>query len=144
MHIELIGSTSAGKTTLAKKMAEVGKNNGMDISLSDDFMLEQLHLDWIRNDFVRRRVVEIVAFAIMLTCLGKYQEFLRFVLREGNSSPGFETFFEKLAYLSSFPAGQVRSKLSWSIMKAYCKGCIISSYIRTARSTCAKYPGMLS
>ena len=88
MHIELIGSTSAGKTTLAKKMAEVGKNNGMDISLSDDFMLEQLRLDWIRNDFVRRRVVEIVAFAIMLTCLGKYQEFLRFVLREGNSSPG--------------------------------------------------------
>ena len=88
MHIELIGSTSAGKTTLAKKMVEVGKNNGIDISLSDDFMLEQLHLDWVRNDFARRRVVEIIAFALMLTCLGRYMEFLRFVLREGNSSPG--------------------------------------------------------
>ncbi len=88
MHIELIGSTSAGKTTLAKKMVEVGKFSGVDVSLSDDFILEHLHLGWIKNDFIRRRLVEIVAFAIWLTCLAKYKEFFSFVVREGKSFPG--------------------------------------------------------
>ena len=81
MHIELIGSTSAGKTTLAKKMVEAGKNNGVYVSLSDDFMLEQLHLSWVKNDFVRRRLVEMVAYAIWFTCLARYKDFFRFVVR---------------------------------------------------------------
>lgn len=88
MHIELIGSTSAGKTTLAKKMVEAGKNNGLHVSLSDDFMLEQLHLGWVKNDFVRRRLVEIVAYATWFTCLVRYKDFCRFVVREGKSSSG--------------------------------------------------------
>lgn len=88
MHIELIGSTSAGKTTLAKKMVEAGKKHGLDISLSDDFMLEQLHLGWVKNDFARRRLVEIVAVAICLTHLAKHKDFFGFVIREGKSSPG--------------------------------------------------------
>ena len=88
MHIELIGSTSAGKTTLAKKMVETGNKNGVDVSLSDDFMLKQLHLNWVRNDFIRRRLVEIAAYAICLTRLARYKKFFGFVLREGKSSPG--------------------------------------------------------
>ena len=88
MHIELIGSTSAGKTTLAKKMMEAGKNNGVEVSLSDDFMLGQLHLGWVRNEFIRRRLVEITAFAVWLTCLAKYKDFFGFVTREGKYSPG--------------------------------------------------------
>jgi hypothetical protein len=88
MHIELIGSTSAGKTTLAKKMVEAGKINGVDVSLSDDFLLEQLHLSWVKNEFIRRRLVEIVALAICLTCQVRYKDFLGFVVREGKSSPG--------------------------------------------------------
>jgi len=88
MHIELIGSTSAGKTTLAKKMVAAGKINGVDISLSDDFLLDQLHLSWVKNEFIRRRLVEIVAFAIYLSCLARYKDFFRFVVREGKSSSG--------------------------------------------------------
>jgi len=88
MHIELIGSTSAGKTTLAKKMIEAGKARGMDVFLSDDFMLEQARLGWVRNEFVRRRLVEAISFAVWLTCLDRYAEFFKFVLREGKNSPG--------------------------------------------------------
>lgn len=88
MHIEIIGSTCAGKTTLAKKMMEAGKNSGVDVSLSDDFMIEQLHLGWVKNDFFRRRLVEIIAFAVWLTCLARYKEFFGFVVREGKYSPG--------------------------------------------------------
>lgn len=88
MHIELIGSTSAGKTTLAKKMVEAGKKCGVDISLSDDFMLEKLHLSWVRNEFSRRRLVELVAFAICFTRLTQHKDFFGFVFREGKSAPG--------------------------------------------------------
>jgi thymidylate kinase len=94
MHIELIGSTSAGKTTLAKKMVEAGKNNGVSVSLSDDFMLEQLNLSWVRNEFMRRRLVEATAFAICLMSLARHKDFFRFVVREGRSYPG--SWFYKL------------------------------------------------
>lgn len=88
MHIELIGSTSAGKTTLAKKMVAAGKKSGIDITLSDDFMLEQLKLSWVRNEFIRRRLVEVAAFTICLIYIAKHKDFFWFVLREGISSPG--------------------------------------------------------
>lgn len=88
MHIEIIGSTSAGKTTLAKKMVEVGIRNGTHVFLSDDFMLDQLHLNWIRNEFIRRRLVEAIAFAMLLTCSSRYKKFIDFVILEGRNSPG--------------------------------------------------------
>lgn len=88
MHIELIGSTSAGKTTLARRMVQVGKEIGVDVFLSDDFILEKLHLNWVRNEFFRRRMVEGVSFAVWLTCLSRYREFYKFILDEGKYSPG--------------------------------------------------------
>jgi adenylate kinase family enzyme len=88
MHIELIGSTSAGKTTLARKMVAAGKSNGVDVSLSDDFVLEELYMNWVKNEFVRRRLVEMIAFAICLSCLDRYKDFYGFVVREGKSTPG--------------------------------------------------------
>jgi deoxyadenosine/deoxycytidine kinase len=88
MHIEIIGSTSAGKTTLAQKMVNAGKNSGVNIDMSDDFMLEQLHLDWVANNFMRRRLVEVVAIWICLKNLATYKDFIVFVFREGKSSPG--------------------------------------------------------
>lgn len=94
MHIEIIGSTSAGKTTLAKKMVNTGRENGVTIALSDDFMLEQLHLSWVENDFARRRLVELIAFVSCLKHLSRYKEFIGFVISEGNSSPG--TWFYKI------------------------------------------------
>jgi thymidylate kinase len=94
MHIELIGSTSAGKTTLAMKMVKIGKEKGLDVFLSDDFMLQQAHLSWVRNDFVRRRLIEAISFAVWLTCFNRYREFIRFILREGENSPG--SWFYKL------------------------------------------------
>jgi deoxyadenosine/deoxycytidine kinase len=88
MHIEIIGSTSAGKTTLAQKMVNAGKKSGVNIDMSDDFMLEQLHLDWVANNFMRRRLVEVVAIWICLKNLATYKDFIVFVFREGKSSPG--------------------------------------------------------
>jgi len=88
MHVELVGSTSAGKTTLARKMVNAGKKSGIKIYLSDDFLLEQMHLNWVKNDFIRRRLVEFVAFAVFLRHPAKYKEFVTFVFREGKISSG--------------------------------------------------------
>ena len=94
MHVEIIGTTSAGKTTLARKMVKAAKNNRIEVFLSDDFMLEKVHLDWIKNEFIRRRLVEAVAFGVWLTCLPKYKDFYNFVVQEGQYSPG--SWFYKL------------------------------------------------
>jgi len=88
MHIEIIGSTSAGKTTLARKMVQAGVKTGQTVSLSDDFMLEQSRLNWIGNAFVRRRLVETIAFVMVFKCFSRYRNFIDFVLREGRNSPG--------------------------------------------------------
>lgn len=88
MHIELIGSTSAGKTTLAKKMVGAGTKNGIAISLSDDFMLDWVRLNWIQNEFLRRRLVEAIAFAMLLTCLPRHRKFLDFLILESRNLPG--------------------------------------------------------
>lgn len=88
MHIEIIGSTSAGKTTLAKKMVTAGKLSGVNIEMSDDFMLEELHLDWVGNEFLRRRLLEFAAIWICLNNLTTYKDFIRFVAREGKSTSG--------------------------------------------------------
>jgi thymidylate kinase len=88
MHVELIGSTSAGKTTLARKMVEVGKEKGLEVFLSDDFMLQRAHISWVRNEYVRRRLIEMISIAVGFTCLNQYRDFFSFVLREGKYSPG--------------------------------------------------------
>lgn len=88
MHIEIIGSTSAGKTTLAKSMVFAGNNNGEIVTLSDDFILQESHLGLVKNDFLRRRLVEMLAIGISLFHINEYKELFRFILIEGNSSPG--------------------------------------------------------
>src|SRR5574341_834331 len=88
MQIELIGCTSAGKTTLAQKIVDVGKRQGIDITLGDDFVLQSLRLDWVQNEFIRRRFLEICAAFICLRHWRKYREFCRFVFRVVFQAPG--------------------------------------------------------
>jgi len=96
MQIELVGCTSAGKTTLARRLVGVGRELGIDVQLSDDFLLSCLHLNGIKNEFVRRRLIE---FWGLLTCLGfirKYRAFYGFVMRTCFSAPGSVAYRLKL------------------------------------------------
>ncbi len=65
-----------------------GMNKGEVVSLSDDFVLEKSHLFWVRNDFLRRRLVEIIALVTCFEHMNKYKDFIRFVFNEGISAPG--------------------------------------------------------
>lgn len=97
MQIELVGCTCAGKTTLAKKMIEAGQALGIDVQLSDDFLLNCMRLNWIKQEFVRRRVIELWA---LLTCLMfsyKYRKLYNLIMRICFFAPGSGLYRVKLA-----------------------------------------------
>jgi thymidylate kinase len=94
MQIELIGCTSAGKTTLAKKMLQAGRELGIDMQLSDDFVLKQIRLNWIKNEFIRLRIIELLCLPICVVFWRKYRRFYRLAIRASMKAPG--SWFYKL------------------------------------------------
>lgn len=68
MQIELIGCTSAGKSTLARDILLACREQGLDIFLGEDFVLKQFRLNWIKSDLLRRLLVNLAAlFAGLVT-----------------------------------------------------------------------------
>lgn len=88
MQIELIGCTSAGKTTLARKMLQAGRELGIDVQLSDDFVLKRIRLNWIKNEFIRLRIIELLCLPICLMFWRKYHRFYRLAIRASRQAPG--------------------------------------------------------
>ncbi len=88
MLIELIGCTSAGKTTLARRMLQAGRELGIDVQLSDDFVLKQIRLNWIKNEFIRLRIIELLCLPICLVFWRKYRRFYRLAIRTSRQAPG--------------------------------------------------------
>lgn len=88
MHIELIGCTSAGKTTLTRKIVDIAKSQDVNIILGDDFVLEKFHLDRIKSEFVRRRLLEVCAIYVCLRHWKRYRQFCRYVWMVVSQVPG--------------------------------------------------------
>jgi thymidylate kinase len=88
MHVELIGCTGAGKTTLARSLVAAGRTMGLDVVLGDDFVLDRIRLNWIRGSFLRRRLVEAFGVLCYLTCWRQYRSFAGFVIRSSCTAPG--------------------------------------------------------
>lgn len=69
MQIELIGCSSAGKSTLSRRVLHDCHERGIDIFSSDDFVLKQVHLNWIKNHLFRTLLMDLAALsACLLTC----------------------------------------------------------------------------
>lgn len=77
MQIELIGCTSAGKTTLTKSILQVCHEQRIDIFLGPDFVLRQVRLNWIKNHLLRTLLVDLVA---LWACLITWQNNLKLYL----------------------------------------------------------------
>ncbi|MCI0695384.1 hypothetical protein L0337_25670 [candidate division KSB1 bacterium] len=88
MQIELIGCTSAGKTTLARKMLRAGQELGIDMQLSDDFVLKRIRLNWIKNEFIRLRLIELLCLPVCLMFWRKYRRFYHLAIRASRQAPG--------------------------------------------------------
>ena len=77
MHIELIGCTSAGKSTLARGILEACHQQGIDILLGDSFVLKQVRLNWIKGHLPRTLLVDLAA---LFFCLVTWRNNLQFYL----------------------------------------------------------------
>jgi hypothetical protein len=96
MQIELIGCTSAGKSTLTKNILQVNHKHSLDIVTSYDFVLGQIRLNWIKNHTIRMLVLNLFALFACLLTWRKNLEFYRFVTGAILRLPATVTWFEKL------------------------------------------------
>lgn len=77
MQIELIGCTSAGKSTLAQSILHACHEPGTDIFLGNDFVLRQVSLDGIKSRLPRTLLIDLIAlFACLATWRGNLQLYL--------------------------------------------------------------------
>jgi hypothetical protein len=68
MQIEVIGCTSAGKSTLIRRILQVCHEQCIDMFLGDDFVLRQVRLNWIKHHLLRALLVNLVGlFACLVT-----------------------------------------------------------------------------
>jgi hypothetical protein len=66
MQIELIGCTSAGKSTLASCIVASCRARGIGVVRSDDFVLDRLRLNWVRRRLPRTVLMDVIS---LWTCL---------------------------------------------------------------------------
>jgi thymidylate kinase len=88
MHVEVIGCTSAGKSTLARAVEQAGRKRGMDVVTGDDLVLKLLALGWVRDEFVRRRLVDGPALLACLLAWRRHRALVRLALDVSRRSPG--------------------------------------------------------
>lgn len=81
MQIELFGCTSAGKSSLAVRLVESARADGVEAFLSEDFVLRQLRLEGLRLRWLRRLCVDLLAVAACAAAWRRQGHFLRFALR---------------------------------------------------------------
>lgn len=78
MQIELIGCTSAGKSTLIKGICQACQEQGLELLLRDDFVLKQVRLSWIKSHLPRTLLVDLVALFACLITWRRNRKFYRF------------------------------------------------------------------
>ncbi len=88
IHIALIGSTSAGKTTLARGVVRACRSRGVEAWLSEDFAARQVGIHWIRSGFARRRLIELASLGYCLVSWRRYREFHALSMRLIREAPG--------------------------------------------------------
>jgi len=79
MQVELIGCTSAGKSTLTQHMIERARTQGIALSTSYDFVLAHYGLGWVKPHALRMALLNNLALWRCLQSAGRHWGLLRFV-----------------------------------------------------------------
>lgn len=80
-QIELIGCTSAGKSTLVKRVLETCRQQGIALLLADDFVLRRARLNWIKSHIIRTLGVDVISLFSCMMNLRKYYRYYVFSIR---------------------------------------------------------------
>jgi len=81
MQVELIGCTGAGKSTLALEIIRTCREQGIDVVMSDEFMLGQARLSWIKNRLARTLCLDLICLPAWLGTWRKHRAFHAFAIR---------------------------------------------------------------
>ena len=96
MQIELIGCTSSGKSSLAKRILQTGQTQGLNILLAEDFVLERVWLNWIKSYLARTLLIDLCALMACVITWRRNLKFYRFTLKIISQLPTTIGRFEKL------------------------------------------------
>ena len=80
MQIEIIGCTSAGKSTLIRNVLQANHQQDIDLVTSYDFVLRQFRLDWIKYHTLGMLLLNLLALGACLATWPKNHAFLKFVV----------------------------------------------------------------
>ncbi len=81
MQLELVGCTGAGKSTLAARITEVARAEGIDFTLGDECALAKIGLRHLKSRLLRAVCVHFVAFWSCLANGRRHVQFVRFAHR---------------------------------------------------------------
>ena len=81
MQVELIGCTGAGKSTLALDIIRTCREQGFDVVRSDDFVLGQARLNWIKSSLLRTLCLDLVCLPAWLGSWRKHRAFHAFAIQ---------------------------------------------------------------
>lgn len=79
--IELIGCTSAGKSTLASHVLQFCRDEGFDVSLGEDFLLYKFHLGHAVGITTRALLVNMISLPVAVAHWTNYRHFYSFSFR---------------------------------------------------------------
>jgi hypothetical protein len=79
--IELIGCTSAGKSTLSSHILQFYHGDVIDISQGEDFLLNQFGLSRVGNSKIRVVIVNLIALLVASVNMGKHRNYFSFAFR---------------------------------------------------------------
>ncbi|UCC50648.1 MAG: hypothetical protein JSV68_16245 [Anaerolineaceae bacterium] len=96
MQIELIGCTSAGKSTLVGGMLRACKERGQDAVTGDDFVLKQARLNWVKGYLFRTLLVDLLTLSACLATLRTNLAFYKLTLQSIWQLPAGVGWFERL------------------------------------------------
>jgi hypothetical protein len=96
MQIQLIGCTSAGKSTLAKSMLQAFREQGTDAFMGEELVLKRARLGWINARLARILAVDLLSMFACLVTWRRNREFYWVALRTVSRLPRTVAWKEKL------------------------------------------------
>lgn len=96
MQIELIGCTSAGKSTLTRQMTERGRQQAIQVCNSYDFVLQHYRLGWIKPHSLRMLLLNSLALGRCIRAARRHWALLRFIFSILHTLPATVKVGERL------------------------------------------------
>jgi hypothetical protein len=95
VQVELIGPTGGGKSTLAGRILEACRAEGVTAVAADELLLRKARLGWLPGELLHTVGLDLLAVFACLATWHRNSDFYRFAVRVLRELPGSVPYFEK-------------------------------------------------